>query len=76
MSVNENDLGILAVCSVRYALGKQTCIVYDICEMVTRNWGRFSESVMETIKRDIRNDIYCGIVSKDDAKQWSKLLEL
>ena len=74
--VTTPELGTLAICSVRYALGRQTYIVDDVCQIVTKNWGGISESVKKTIKRDVRSEIARGMISEVDMPDWSKLLEL
>lgn len=36
--LSTSDLGVLAICSVRYALGRMTYVVGEVCEIVRHRW--------------------------------------
>lgn len=77
MSIEEEIL----VCAVRYALGRMTYIVSDVCRYVKSKKDSLSEHCRSIIIRDIEeaigryNDLgrTCGM--ECDEKEWRELLE-
>lgn len=78
MSIEEEIL----VCAVRYALGRMTYIVSDVCRYVKSKKDSLSEHCRSIIIRDIEEriewfhslDRTCGM--ECDEKEWLQLLEV
>lgn len=70
------DLSTLAVCSVRYALGRQTYITYDVARIVRERWSMLLEQDQATIRRDIERALAEGKAGDPqiDGVAWYRLL--
>ena len=54
MNLHYSDVGLLLICSLRYALGRSSYVTSAIAEIVEKNWLGLSVSDKEVILRDIR----------------------
>ena len=72
----------IIVCAVRYALGRQSYIVGDVCKYVTIKHDCMSDHCKNVIIKDIEESIEwyhstghtCGM--ECDEKDWLKLLDV
>jgi hypothetical protein len=60
--LERNELQTLVICSVRYALGRKSYIVEDVCDIVKYNIIRLDKNTAEVILEDIGRKL-------DDAKK-------
>lgn len=72
--MRSEDLGLLLVSAVRYALGRQTYIVAETCRIVRQEWSAAPGASIETIRRDIRNALELSALSGIDEPEWRTLL--
>lgn len=78
MEINES----IIVYATRYALGRMTYAVDDVCRYIKYYIKELSESCINILIRDIENDIKywnnmgrtCGM--ECDEKRWRELLEI
>ena len=78
MSIEEEIL----VCAVRYALGRMSYVVGDVCGYVKSKKETLSEHCKDVLIKDIEKDldtchrlgIPCGMECDD--RDWSELLEV
>lgn len=49
--------GTLTVCAVRYALGRRTYIVSDVCSAVRETWPQLEAQDRAVIRRDVNRAI-------------------
>lgn len=56
--MNNKELETLMVCAFRYALGRKTGIVSDICEIIMKNIHELSVFSMTLIQREIADAIH------------------
>ena len=78
MSIEEEIL----VCAVRYALGRMTYVVSDVCRYVEGKKDSLSESCKDIIIRDIEEELEryhelgqtCGM--ECDERDWALLLNV
>ena len=72
----------ILICAVRYALGRMSYIVKDVCDYVTFKRKSLSNECINIIIRDIEEELerYHGAGYKlgmeCDERQWVKLLEI
>lgn len=68
---------LLAVCAVRYSLGRMTYIVSDTCQFVTRMLPWFHEGQKQVLARDICDHARYGYSfgHECDRVLWMKLLD-
>jgi len=65
---------MLRLCAFRYALGRQTYVVHEMVDELTRNWKEmayFQKQIHDDIVHHLRidrSDVY--------ASEWQKLLDL
>lgn len=52
-NLNDEDYDELLICAVRYALGRRTYVVDDVCTMVRNNRKNISNNTLSVIIRDI-----------------------
>ena len=79
--VDDSELGTLLICSVRYAMGRMTYVVDDVCNLVQLYAGALSKKdrdvilhdVNEEIKRATREGRLLGMQS--DHNRWCALLQ-
>ena len=74
--LDDKELGTLLVCSVRYALGRRSYIVSDVCSIVKANRHRLAPLDRSVIIRDVRE----ALVTSDagdacDRRSWEELIE-
>lgn len=71
------ELGSLLVYAMRYALGRQTYAVNDVCGAIRKHWPRLLDREKGVIKRDIREWLEPHkYYSSSDINEWSSILEL
>jgi len=72
----ECDIDTLSVYAVRYALGRRTYAVSDVCDVVARNMDALNDNSVTVIRRDIAQAIEDGDAGDPcDAERWRELLE-
>ena len=73
---------MILICAVRYALGRMSYIVHEVCQYVTFNRKNLSKECIKAIIRDINEnlDFYHRTGStlgmECDEKEWLKLRDL
>lgn len=78
--MNDADASLAMVLSVRYALGRRTYVVSDVCGMVKRNSSQLSVSDAATMRLDIRQAVELAQVSgttvgdRCDHESWVDIL--
>lgn len=79
-TIGNQDLFTLLLCSVRYAMGRQSYIVGEICNLVEHYASALTEDQLELIKNDVsreiknyedRGEILGAMI---DHKQWKSLV--
>lgn len=73
---NINDISMILVSSVRYALGRKTYIVGWTKEIVKKNLHLLTEKDREVMIRDITEHEIWGYGDDCDTKDWMDLLEI
>lgn len=82
VSLSAYDFGALAIYATRYALGRQSYAVADVCAMLRAQWTRLRNEDRETILRDIRRrfveaeQLERHAVAACDAGEWRSVLAL
>ena len=80
IEVSKDNLGALLVCSVRYAMGRQSYMVGLICDLVRKHIGAVDKNTINTISRDISTELErCErsgelLGAQMDHDEWSRLL--
>lgn len=75
LDVNKSELETLLVCSVRYALGRRSYIVSDVCRIAGSYLPHISDQTLVVISRDIQSALSTGCAGDDvDHQSWEKLL--
>jgi hypothetical protein len=65
------------MCGFRYALGRRTYIVGEVCRNLVLVWEDLSELTRKQIKAEIREAIDRGHAGLDcDVEDWKKILDL
>jgi hypothetical protein len=78
--MDTKDMSMALLLSVRYALGRRTYIVSDVCDMVKRNAASLTVNDAAIMRRDISEEIRraddCGRTVGDqcDHTRWVDLL--
>lgn len=77
MNITQEDLGILCICAVRYALGRQTYMPQTVQEIIRANLDAIDKTDLGVIARDIseaaeRNQLGHPVI---DAPRWMMLLD-
>lgn len=70
-----DDLSVMLVCAVRYALGRRTYIVQWVCEFVRNNTNLLTERSKMAIIRDIEQQKDYGYGDECDKECWLALLD-
>lgn len=71
----KEDLSMIIVSAVRYALGRKTYIVQWTCEFVENNLNLLTEKDIQVMMRDIKlQDDHYGLGDDCDIKCWYGLL--
>lgn len=75
----------LVIGAVRYALGRTSYAVYEVCDYLEENWQAIAPATRRVIQRDIRerrrreqtgNDARSFLGDACDRKRWLRILEL
>ena len=81
----------MAVCAVRYCLGRRTYVVAECCNWLRANWAQFSErgriAIRQEIERAIKDDdaararkndlsVYHPLGMDMDRAEWVRVAEL
>ncbi len=71
-----DDLGLVLICAVRYALPRQTYVGGCIASLVTRLWSEIPTRDQETITRDVREALDTDRAGdpRIDAPEWRRML--
>ena len=72
---NKDDLSVMLVCAVRYALGRRTYIVAWVCEFIRNNTDLLTERSKMAIIRDIEQQKDYGYGDECDKECWLALLD-
>lgn len=81
LTINSDDLGLLALCSLRYAMGRKSYITSSVAEIIEARWNEFSSNDKVTILRDLERAL--GLASDAgqplgmtmDDSMWRGLLD-
>lgn len=73
---------MILVCAVRYALGRMSYVVGEVCQYVTLHRKKLSKECINVIIRDIEDELeryhavgqLCGM--ECDEWEWKKLLKI
>lgn len=77
MDLSQNNFESLCVCSVRYALGRRTYVVYEISEIIKKNLNDISDESLKVILKDIEDHQNSNKLGDDsDANDWLYLKSL
>lgn len=60
MAFNAADIHCLMICSVRYAVGRKTYVVYEVAEIVKKNLPHLRDDTLLILDRDIRRELERG----------------
>lgn len=72
-SVSENTI----MWAFRYALGRRTGAVLDVCDTLKENWKKLSTFTKQQIKEEITNSINTSTAGADcDVESWNEILKL
>lgn len=77
--ITSADLGTLLVCTVRYAMHRQTYVVDDACTMVRAYAHAVSRADAEVIRVDIERELQRArkggwwVGHREDHRQWEAL---
>lgn len=80
--IEKGEFQTLAVCSVRYALGRMSYVVSEVAEIIKNNKERLDKNTIEVILRDIKEEMVQAARKGDfvgmdmDHKVWSDLYNL
>lgn len=76
-ALTSDTLGLLLVCSVRYALGRRTYMPEEIARIVRARYMDVSEGDRETIRRDLLKACENPATLGDDCdiRTWNVLLD-
>lgn len=78
--ISNDDLGLVIICMVRYALHRKTYIISQVTEFVRDNYFHLSMNDRITLKRDIEREIRLAseinrtVGDKCDDDDWHDLL--
>lgn len=73
MKLNQEDFGTLAICSIRYALGRMTYMPGLISSIVRSNIKAFSKKDLSVMIHDIENPCF-GLGDDCNERTWMELL--
>lgn len=75
MILNNNDFEVLVLCSMRYALGRKTYVVQEICNIINDNKEKLSNLTIEIITKEVQAAIQNNKAGMDmDVNQWENLV--
>ena len=71
------DTGAIAVCALRYCIGRRTYMPSLVVDWVKRHWVVFSENDKNVILRDLQQEVDSGRNLGDDCdiKTWTDFLK-
>lgn len=74
-TIEADDLSTLMICSERYALGRQTYIVSDVCAMIKKYIDHIEDRAVCCMERDIREAPSYGdrVI---DSPVWMHILDM
>lgn len=78
--VHDDDMERMAICAIRYTIGRQSYIVSD-GQRWALDWGKKSKWVRSVIIRDLRDEVdrcdrgYPSLGSDYDEKGWREVLK-
>lgn len=88
VAVNEQDLGTLLLCSMRYAIARHTYMPSDICRIINAHKNELSEANRQLLAKDILSelkyiDFWIEIepdsinkkIKQEEAVKWIQLVE-
>lgn len=81
LAISSDELGLLVLCALRYAMGRKSYITSSIAEIIETRWDDFTSNDKVTILRDLERALSFASdsgkslgMSMDDA-MWRGLLE-
>lgn len=75
MRLKTREFNDLAICSLRYALGRRTCITATISELLVIYANDLTENSKEVIRRDILRAFETNDYGMEtDKEEWEKVL--
>lgn len=71
------DTGAIALCALRYCIGRRTYMPSLVVDWVKRHWGAFPESDKNVILRDVQQEVNSGRDLGDDCdyRTWTDFLK-
>ena len=77
IDLDGGECATIAFCSVRYAMGRRTYVVGDVCALVKRLRPMMLESAVTTLLREIERAIAEGRTGDAiDEAEWRALVEV
>lgn len=68
-----NELDILCVCAERYAMGRRTYVVGEVCGIIKSHIKDLEDNTLYVIQEDIERSTNFGM--DIDKAEWDKLLK-
>lgn len=73
VKIDIDEFGILCICAERYALGRRSYIVSEVCRIIKAKLEKLTERDIKTLIKDIENP-YGGYGDKCDETNWKMLI--
>lgn len=70
MKLTDESFGALAICSVRYALRRQTYMPSVVCGIVAANVEHLLKGDLDTLIRDIEKPSCATVEDRETKKAW------
>ena len=73
---NDTDTVAIALCALRYCIGRRTYMPSLVVDWVKRHWAAFSENEKNVILRDLQREVDSGRDLGDscDIRTWTNFL--
>jgi hypothetical protein len=77
-AIDTYELGALLTYATRYALGRKTYAVNDVCCSLRAHWKHLRKNDRENIRRDVLGELqrYPADAAGGDLDDWRSILEL
>lgn len=70
----KDDLNALVWPAMRYALGRKTFVVENVCRALINNKDRIRNDIKKRISEEIRNELKHNLDMDNEMKYWLKVL--